>query len=370
MGWTKHVGGSEGGGNVDASGRDLNDLSVVVLSHNRFSELSVFVPRLLRSARDTGFQLIVVDNRSTDGSREFLLAQDWRDDAQLLLSDQNLGVAAGRNLGWHSATRRYILNLDDDTRPDVEAMRALVQYMRHNKGTGLAFPRIVEPVSGDNQTPFGESVCEPSNFHGACHIVRRQTFLDTGPLDERCMYGGEELEYSIRMRTHGWRLEFIPSILVYHHSLPRTGEVASWRRLQWVHNYVRILFMYFPLGRATKMACRVTVKDLLFGCRNHGLAFAPRAIQQAILGAREGRGSFTPMPESLLAFYSSATLVPDFGNVPVSRKLRNRFRETRAESSRNKRKRTQGLLPDARWRHLAGGPIYLLPPNVSEEREG
>ena len=312
-------------------GRDLNDLSVVVLSHNRLSELRVFVPRLLSSASDTGFQLIVVDNQSTDGSKEFLLAQDWRDDAHLLLSDQNVGVAAGRNLGWHSATRSYILNFDDDTRPDIEAMRALVQYMRQNEGTGLAFPRIVEPVTGDNQTPFGESVCEPSNFHGACHIVRRQTYLDTGPLDEKCLYGGEELEYSIRMRTHGWRLEFVPSVLFYHHSRPRTGEVGSWRRLQWIYNYVRILFMYFPYGCATRMACRVTVKDLLFGCRHHGLGFAPHAIRQAVIGAREGRGNFTPIPASLLAFYSSPTLVPDFGNVPVSHKLRNRLERHRAE---------------------------------------
>ena len=308
-----------------ASGHELDDLSVVVLSHNRLPELRAFVPRLLESAARAGFELIVVDNRSTDGAREFLLAQAWGDNAQLILSDQNVGVAAGRNLGWRSATRKFMLNLDDDTSPDLEAISALVQYMREHERTGLAFPRIIEPTTGDNQTPFGDAVFEPANFHGACHIVRVQAYLDTGPLDERCLYGGEELEYSIRMRMHGWRLEYVPSIQVFHHSLPRAGEVATWRRLQWTYNYVRILFTYFPQDRALRLACRVAAKDLILGCRRHGLTYAPRVIHHVFHGARDGRSASVRIPDSLLAFYSSPTLVPDFGNVPLSRKVRHRF---------------------------------------------
>lgn len=310
----------------------LADLSVVVLSYNRCEELRQNLETLCALREHTGFELIVVDNASTDGTREDLhRLRTEQPDIVLILAERNLGVAGGRNLGWAAATRAFILNLDDDTRIDLDAMLSLRRAMVCSERIGAVTPRVVHAETGHCQNAeYAGRIREPANFHGACHLVRAAAWRSVGELDPGCRFGGEELDYAIRLRAAGYSIVCLGEVTVQHNSLKREASVDRWRREQWLYNYSRVLFKHFPCFQAIAYSARGLVSHLAGGLAAHGPSIAPSLVGHAIRGAVAGRRHHSRLPEAALRFYSNNELLPDFGNVPLWRKARDRLSRARA----------------------------------------
>lgn len=310
-------------------------LSVVVLSHNRREELRRNMQVLCDLQALTGFELIVVDNASDDGTREDLgeLRRQYPE-LIIILSERNLGVAGGRNLGWSTASRDFILNLDDDTRVDLGALRALCAELAASATIGIVTPRVVHAITGVCQNPYADTVREPANFHGACHIVRRALWQSVGRLDPECSFGGEELDYTIRARAAGYVTVCTPNVTVHHNSLVRPPSIDLLRRERWLYNYTRVLFKHFPPVRALLYAGRGLLAHLVSGITKHGPRVVPGLIVNAVIGARSGRRCYVRLPEAVRRFYANDRLLPDFGNVPLWRKALARASRTRAGRAR------------------------------------
>jgi GT2 family glycosyltransferase len=327
----------------------LGELSVVVLSYNRREELRQNLEALCALRERTGFELIVVDNASTDGTRDDLQQLRIENPGVVILqSERNLGVAGGRNLGWRAATRPFILNLDDDTRIDLDAMLALHRAAAASESIGAVTPRVVHAETGRCQNgDYAGKIREPANFHGACHLVRTSAWKSAGPLDPGCRFGGEELDYAIRLRAAGYSTVCLGDVVVRHNSLTRGNSVDRWRREQWLYNYSRVLFKHFPAGRALACSSRGLMSHLLGGVAAHGIAIAPALIGQAIRGALAGRQRYARLPPAALRFYSNDELLPDFGNIPLWRKMRSRL--SRARASAYASRATVCRLSEPRW---------------------
>jgi len=189
--------------------------------------------------RDGDAEVIVVDNGSTDGSREEFLRHDY---IRYFYHPTNRGVAAGRNIGIRKARGNYIMFLDNDTVPTVEAVRELVRYMDSHPEVGLCGPRLVSP-DGDTQRSFrpfpgvGEKwrslrgkisdivapervptvAIEPYYVIGACQIFRSDLIRKCGIyLDERIFYGPEDADFCERVRRTGFKVVYNPDIKVIH----------------------------------------------------------------------------------------------------------------------------------------------------------
>lgn len=300
----------------------LADVSVVVLSHNRRKELLRNLESLCTLQQAAAFELIVVDNVSTDGTRDDLLRlqQQYRD-LIVLLANENLGVAGGRNLGWSRATRAYILNLDDDVHIDNDSMVAMRKVMLGAAAVGIVTPKVVEAATGElhNRWAAGR-VRELANFAGACHLVRKEVWDRVGKLDPGCSFGGEEIDYSIRARAAGYSTVCLSEATALHFGVKRSASTARRRQEQWVYNYSRVIFKHFPVNRALMLSGRVLLSHLLSGMRVHGPLLAPSLMHQAVRGARAGRRCYLRLPDAALRFYSDPTLRPDFGNIPLWRK--------------------------------------------------
>ncbi len=153
-----------------------------------------------------------MDNASSDGTREDLKQLRAQDPTVVvILPDSNLGVAGGRNLGWASATRPFILNLDDDTRIDLDAMSSLYRAaaaaryredmasrsmrvsssrLRMNGRVALAHPRLRPPatprlLSGRMTTTVGS--CARSCFRSSRvpSLEALSTTISSNPLCSR-----------------------------------------------------------------------------------------------------------------------------------------------------------------------------------------
>jgi GT2 family glycosyltransferase len=309
---------------VTANSESMKDLSVVVLSYNRLGELRTNLPLLCETSAKTGFELIIVDNASCDGSREFLsfLKQRFLD-LKVVLNEENLGVAAGRNLGWHLASRDFILNIDDDTRCNEHAMRSLLRIAKANPRIGVISPRIVHALTLSPQCDYGEEEYRFANFHGACHLVRADAFRKVGGIDPLCSFGGEELDYSIRLRAEGYDAIYTPTVTVGHNNFARTGTEGQWRRRQWVYNFSRVFFKHFPLNVASMFCLRYCISHIVSAASQSGLFFAISLLGAAIRGAFDGRKRYRVIPKTVLKFYVNSSLRPEFGNVSLFEKVLN-----------------------------------------------
>ncbi len=103
---------------------ELMSVSVIVLSYNVKDLLRACVDSIVKFSEGVDYELIIVDNASTDGSRELLRemqdagfrTQEGRKlDLKIIFSKENLGYARGNNLGIRQAKGEYILILNPDT---------------------------------------------------------------------------------------------------------------------------------------------------------------------------------------------------------------------------------------------------------------
>ena len=187
------------------------------------------------------YRILVVDNGSTDDSLR-RVAQEFPGVAFLWLK-QNLGVAGGRNAGLRLALQwqpEYVLLLDNDTVVAPDFLARLVALMRVDARVAAVQPKIcfADPPSricsvggklyprisyyrhpGSGEIDSGE-VRQPAEIDlvsGCASLARASVLHDVGMLDETYSpYGPEDMDWSLRVRSAGYRLMAEPSAVVWH----------------------------------------------------------------------------------------------------------------------------------------------------------
>lgn len=314
---------------MKSGGRREAPVSVVVLSHNRCKPLRRLLDELLPHALDRGFQIIVVDNASVDGSKEMLQhSARMHPRMRIVLNRANLGVAPGRNCGYRLARAPLVLNLDDDTFLTIDDIDSLAAALIARPDVGVLSPAIFERRTGRQCNDHGTAAREVGNFAGCCYIFRRTLLNVVGMLDEGCVFGGEELEYSIRVRAAGLQIAYEPAIRVTYEENLRRGKRRQEAMRQWLSNYIRIHFKFFPIHRALLLSTRYAIAYLRPVARDApGLLLSyPALILSAFFA---GRTEYRRVPPGVVQYYCDPATRPDLGNVPLRHKLltilRNRF---------------------------------------------
>lgn len=225
------------------------DLSVIILNWNAREWLQRSIGSVL--SQDIGsrsFEVIVVDNASTDGSAE-LVRQSYPG-VTLIALPRNIGFAAGNNAAVPQAGGRYILFLNPDTVTHDGALAALLDFADAHPRCGIAGPRLLN-LDGSLQyscrrfptleaglfrnTPLGRLF--PGNratrdylmkevphdrpmpvdwLSGAAMMVRRETIEDIGLLDEAFFFAVEDVDYCYRAHEAGWEVWYVPDGVITH----------------------------------------------------------------------------------------------------------------------------------------------------------
>jgi GT2 family glycosyltransferase len=102
---------------------------VVVLTHNRLAVTKLFVEAIYKNTDQESFNLIFVDNASTDGTPEYLLEESKNRNWCVLTMDENTGVIGGRNIGAKAVVSDYFVNLDNDQLPQENWLQTLHNRM-------------------------------------------------------------------------------------------------------------------------------------------------------------------------------------------------------------------------------------------------
>jgi GT2 family glycosyltransferase len=242
----------------------LKKLSVVLISHNEGQNLR----RTVENLQDTlpaNREILVVDDRSSDGSTDFLVHRCTP--VRLFRPKRRLGVARARNYGanrtagdaivfcdahlsFPSGWHKPLLSLLED--PLIGAVAPCIsdREARHHKGFGL------KPSGPDLDVAWlkrkGNDPYPVPLLPGACMAMRRNVLRTTGGFDSRLIrYGVEDCELSLRLWLLGYELWLVPSVDVEHEFHNRIPYEVDWRTV--LHNRLRMALLHFSSSRRERV---------------------------------------------------------------------------------------------------------------------
>jgi GT2 family glycosyltransferase len=180
-------------------------------------------------------RIVVVDNGSTDGSPEQI--RNRFDGVEVIELRENRGLPAARNVGLRAVGSDLVLLADSDIYLEPDALDRLVSA-RAETGATVVCPRIRllperDVVQADGAaahfvgtmvlrhayTDVGslpeERACVGGCI-GACYLLDRRSVIEAGGFDEAYFFYFEDLEFMLRLATHGHEFVCEPSALVFH----------------------------------------------------------------------------------------------------------------------------------------------------------
>jgi GT2 family glycosyltransferase len=231
-----------------------------VLNFNGRRYLERCLTAVLDQELQGDFEVLLVDNASTDGSVEQVRAC-WPQ-VRVVEAESNLGFAAGNNLGIQRSRGRHLVLLNNDTRVRPGWLRALVDVVEHDSKVGAVTSKLVFMETPDRIQNAGSLILSdgsggdrgtgqldrgqfdrPEEVFAACGaamLLSRSMLDDVGLLDPTFFAYYEDTDLSWRMRLRGWRIVYEPRAVVEH---AHSGTSVEWSPFFTFHVDRNRLFM-------------------------------------------------------------------------------------------------------------------------------
>ena len=273
--------------------------SFVILNYNRKNELLITIEKTkaLIAGRPDAYEIIVVDNNSSDGSADAVKAV--HPEITLIERKENTGVA-GWNYGFEQAKGDYLIVLDDDSNLESGLEEALT-YMDQNAKVGvLALNVTTGPYTNemfkwkDHENIIG--------FIGCGAVIRKSLYDKIGGFAAWLFIYGHEFDYAIRCLDAGYEVQFFENSNVIHRA---SAINRSSKRLKvfCTRNEMGIVYKHFPKER-WKYLTRMLVNGLKC-IKSEGLM----AAWYTLIGARDffkmrKQLAYSPVSKEVQDFYA------------------------------------------------------------------
>ncbi|HKI53608.1 MAG TPA: glycosyltransferase family 2 protein [Anaerolineales bacterium] len=245
--------------NVQERGEEqVVDMSIVLVCWNNKAYLDPCLKSLYEGGLKSLFDVVIVDNGSTDGSQQ-MLAEKYPD-VKIIQNAGNVGLGRASNQGIEVTSGRHVLLLNNDTLVNGPALDMLVEYLDAHPEAGAAAGKLLNP-DGSFQSGFapfstlleeflivthiGEMLWVGYPSHGdsneikatgwmssACLLVRRAALDQIGLLDESYFIYGDEADLQYRLNKAGWKVTFLPDSSIIHFG---GRSMDRWKRRKMVY---------------------------------------------------------------------------------------------------------------------------------------
>lgn len=252
---------------VDGPGSNPLNLSILIVNWNTRDLLQGCLESLYAHLPQGGFEVIVVDNASTDGSAQ-MVAEHFPQ-VRLIQNAENRGFGRANNQAAAQAEGCYLLLLNPDTVIRERAVQALVDHLHRHPQVGAVGPCLLNPdgslqVSAhpaptltreawrllhlDALVPFSQYPAAKWRstapqavevLMGACLLVRSDLFRQVGMFDEQFFIYSEEVDLCHRIRQAGWELHWLPAARVTHFGGQSTRQMADEMFIELHRNKIR-----------------------------------------------------------------------------------------------------------------------------------
>ncbi len=249
-------------------------ITVIIITWNAKNFLINCLNSLYEKNINQSFELIIIDNNSTDGSLEFITENFPQ--TILIKNTFNKGVGPARNQGLKIAKGKYILILDVDTKFITNnGLQLLYDFMEQNKKIGIAGARLLFP---DDEIQHScrrfpsvmvklfnrfervgkiknsealkehymldkdhEKIQKVDYVIGAFQFIRRELIEKIGFYDEKIFYGPEDIDFCLRAKKVGYDTYYFPGVSLYHFYQRITKKFFT--KITWEH--IKGLFYFY-----------------------------------------------------------------------------------------------------------------------------
>ncbi|RJX27599.1 MAG: glycosyltransferase family 2 protein [Dethiobacter sp.] len=248
---------------------NMERVSIIIPVHNCISfTLNCLKSLLLYTT--VPFQIIIVNNASTDNTAAFLESlKHFGEIVQVITNRKNLGFARACNQGYQFARGKYLVFLNNDTEVTPNWLEPMLNCFSNDSLVGMVTPKLLYPgperiiqYAGvafyaqmtpyiisyqlpDNSAVMAEMCREIPAAGGACMMLKREVLEKVGLFDERFINGLEDVDLSLRIRMAGMKNILCPKSTLIHHEAKTSGRFIHSREnreyfLQKWHNKMKI----------------------------------------------------------------------------------------------------------------------------------
>ena len=267
-------------------------ISILIITYNRPADVLDLLKDISRQVMPEGVleEILILNNASGESYAEVTdyIARNPQLKVKYILSNENLGVARGRNQLMQMAKGALMLVLDDDTLlTEADSLQRLSALFEEpffkNANTGVITMKVIYYDNRQVQvTAFPHKNYEKyadnprfltSYFIGCAHIMKREVIAQAGLYPSDFHYGMEEYDLGYRILDAGYTIGYDNSVTILHKESP-LGRQANYKKLQmqWV-NKSKVAWRYLPFRYFITTAGSWAVQYLRFAKGHPGTFF-------------------------------------------------------------------------------------------------
>jgi GT2 family glycosyltransferase len=265
------------------------DVSIIVVNWNTRELLRDCLDSIIKQTQQFSFEIIVVDNASSDGSAS--MCEQYFPAVKVIANNTNRGFAAANNQGMQIASGRYTLLLNPDTVVLDGAIDCCVAYADAHLDIGIVGCQVLERDGQIQQTGFSfpspwnlfltltglprlfprsqlftkpqlgwwkrDSEEDIDVISGMFMLVRQEAIQQVGVMDESYFIYAEEADWCFRFHKAGWRRVFFPEARIIH--VDGGGKSTSQVNVKMLVQLQKSMMIYFGknLGFVPWMTAKV-----------------------------------------------------------------------------------------------------------------
>jgi GT2 family glycosyltransferase len=275
------------------------DLTIIIPNYNTKALLRQCLASIFRYTRDIQFEVICIDDGSSDGSPEMIESE--YPEVILVRNPEPLLYSKNNNLGMKMSRARYACLLNSDTKLLGNVFKVLVGFMDAHPEAAACGPRLLNP-DGTTQScvrsfaGLGTMILQGINWHKffpngqvsreyyassfdysreqqveslgtTAYVLRRETWETYGMLDERLPHFQVDLAYNLMLKRNGRKIFYTPNAEVVHYGSQSINQMPKKKIIE-QHRAMVVFnehYDYFGKSRALKLLVRgaVAVRCLL-----------------------------------------------------------------------------------------------------------
>ncbi|MDR1554254.1 MAG: glycosyltransferase family 2 protein [Prevotellaceae bacterium] len=213
------------------------NVSIIIVNYNTKTLLKQCLKSVFDNTTDISFEVIVVDNSSTDGSQQMI--KDEFQNVILIESSENIGFGRANNLGAKAAKGKYLMLLNSDTVLVNNAIKILFDFIDKNPAAGICggnlFDENKKPIHSYSKMPgimqeikrllfipdtdYFNCTNKPKKVGyvtGADLMIRSDIFNQLNGFDSDFFMYYEESELTYRVKKEGYKVYSVPQAEIIH----------------------------------------------------------------------------------------------------------------------------------------------------------
>ena len=216
--------------------------SIIIPVFNQLEYTKQCIAELYKYTPNALYELIIIDNNSTDGTKEYLsgISEIYK----VVRNKDNFGYAKACNQGAKLAVGKFLVFLNNDTVPTAGWLESLIDCAQSDEEVGIVGSKLLYPdgtiqhagieiINGIPDHPLRHSpgdapeanvLRELDMVTGACVLIKKEIFAKCRGFDEKYRNGVEDVDLCLKVRNNGYKVIYNPKSTLFHHEGKTAGR--------------------------------------------------------------------------------------------------------------------------------------------------